>query len=128
MLTAQQKYYRKNADRYQEWRDTHKGYGKEYADANREQVRAYHRDYNRKLREKFFEMYGKVCACCGEAEFDFLTIEHKLGQHGKRETSYKAFLTAVKEYRPDLYETLCMNCNHAKGRFGICPHQKGHRK
>lgn len=75
------------------------------------------------MREAFIAMYGDKCACCGETEIEFLTFEHKMGQRGKkRETQYAAYKNALNEYRPDLYEVLCMNCNHAKGKLGYCPH------
>lgn len=78
------------------------------------------------VKDKFFEMYGNRCACCGEAIIEFLTIEHLAGQVGKKvkDTGYRAYRQAIKEYRPDLYAVLCLNCNHAIGRFGMCPHQK----
>lgn len=119
----QKKYYRKNVDRYKNYDRT------QYEINYRDRRLIYHREYTQKVRNKFFDMYGHACSCCGESMHEFLTIEHKNGQAGKkRDSSYRAYLNAIKEYRPDLYETLCMNCNHAKGRFGFCPHQKGHMK
>lgn len=96
--------------------------------AHIDSVRETKRKHNLKLRESFLDMYGRICACCGEDKVEFLTIEHKLGQRGivrhKKETGKFAYSRAIKEYRPDLYETLCMNCNFSKGRYGYCPHQK----
>ncbi len=80
---------------------------------------------NAVARAKFLQMYGVKCACCGETMEEFLTIEHKLGQTGvrKKESASAAYRKAVQDYRPDLYEVLCMNCNHSKGVRGYCPHQ-----
>lgn len=95
---------------------------------NKQKVLETKRKHNKKLRETFLDMYGRSCACCGETAVEFLTIEHKLGQKGivrhKKETGKFAYSKATKEYRPDLYEVLCMNCNFSKGRYGYCPHQK----
>lgn len=77
----------------------------------------------RRHRESFLEMYGKSCRCCGEGKKEFLTIEHIRGQAGGKESSTTAYRKAALEYRPDLYEVLCMNCNHSKGRYGYCPHE-----
>lgn len=76
----------------------------------------------RKYRNDFLKMYGEKCRCCGESSKEFLTIEHINGQKGKKDHSTTAYRKAVLEYRSDIYEILCMNCNHAKGRYGYCPH------
>lgn len=81
-----------------------------------------------KIRESFITMYGGVCSCCNESNMGFLTIEHVLGQkgvaRGKRELSTNAYKNALKEYRPDVYDVLCFNCNCGKSRNGgICPHR-----
>ena len=77
-----------------------------------------------KIRVEFLKMYGNVCSCCGESIIEFLTLEHIEGQKGKkRESSINAYKKAISEYRPDLYETLCMNCNWAKRHKEICPHK-----
>lgn len=83
------------------------------------------KEWYKTKREQFLEMYGGKCACCGETEKDFLTIEHVRGQRGMiREGSNAAYRKSVKEYRPDLYEILCYNCNCAKGKLGYCPHNR----
>lgn len=85
-----------------------------------------YRNYSKKSKQGFLEMYGGKCACCGECIPEFLTIEHKQGQKGIKQTmkrkSTKAYRDAVKNYNPDLYEVLCFNCNCAKGNLGYCPH------
>ena len=90
-----------------------------YERIKREKSKAYYQA----LRNAFLQMYGSKCACCGEKIREFLTMEHKQGLIGqKRKAGTTGYKIAVTEYRPDLYETLCMNCNHAKGRIGYCPH------
>lgn len=99
--------------------------GREYHKKNKKAIKELQSRAYKEIRNKFIEMYGKQCACCGEAIKEFLTIEHKLGQVGKKkETSRKSYSNALKEYRPDLYEILCYNCNCAKGKLGYCPHKK----
>ena len=97
------------------------------ANKNREQIKTRKREVSKDFREKFLEMYGNKCACCGETVYEFLTLEHKKGQVGifykQKESGIKSYRKAIKEYRPDLYEVLCMNCNFSKGRYGYCPHQ-----
>lgn len=109
-----QRYYQENKElfreRQREWSKTHKD------------VR--HR-YYMNSREKFFEMYGYLCKCCGESIKEFLTIEHIHGRDTHKKNSAQVdYNKAVIEYRPDLYEVLCLNCNHAKGRLGYCPHKE----
>lgn len=79
----------------------------------------------RNLEQKlaFHKMYGEVCGCCGEHRLEFLTMEHILGLQGKkRRSTMEERAEALKEYRPDLYRTLCMNCNTSLGFYGYCPH------
>jgi hypothetical protein len=118
--TKRKEWYAKNKERTKPlrkvWAETYKN---KYPDAPK--------FFYNKRRINFLEMYGNKCACCGETQKEFLTIEHINGQKGKkRESSAMAYAKAIKEYRPDLYTILCMNCNHSKGKYGYCPHE--HKK
>lgn len=119
------------------WKALHpeymKEYSKTYRERNKERISAYNKQYDETYKDKrkslyllyknkFFEMYGDVCVCCGENKKEFLTLEHKNGQRGKKKDSW-AYRKATSVYQPDLYETLCWNCNCAKGLYGVCPHQ-----
>lgn len=90
--------------------------------------RAKERENSKLWRETFLNMYGRKCRCCGESTEEFLTLEHINGQKGiernKKESGKWAYKTAIKEYRPDLFEVLCWNCNCSKGRYGYCPHER----
>jgi len=103
----------------------HKEKCRQYRADKKEFIKEISRRYHKHIKDTFFEMYGNRCVCCGETNIEFLTIEHKLGQRGvkKKESSFRAYISATKEYQPDTYEVLCMNCNHAKGKLGYCPHQ-----
>ena len=85
----------------------------------------YQREYARKYRKfmmaQFREMYGQKCACCGDPRIQFLVVDHvvPIRRAGKRGQS--ALRDALKEYRPDLFQTLCHNCNSLKGASDSCP-------
>jgi hypothetical protein len=75
-------------------------------------------------RAKLLEIYGGVCACCGETNPLFLTIDH-INNDGYKKTSSSAALgDAVKNIDKSKYQTLCFNCNCGKNRNkGVCPHK-----
>jgi hypothetical protein len=90
--------------------------------------------YRIRLRLEVLEAYGNKCACCGEEHPDFLTIDHinNDGAAHRRELfgdsrgvgSYEFYLWLKREGFPkDNFQCLCMNCNWAKGKYGVCPHQ-----
>jgi len=74
-----------------------------------------------------FNHYGKRCACCGETEEVFLTIDHINGggRKHKREAGFANIHDFVfRNNFPDYFQILCFNCN--QGKFlngGICPHK-----
>lgn len=89
---------------------------------------------NAVMRENVFSAYGGYkCACCGETEPLFLTIDHvendgaemrKSGVHSRGGTQFYQWLR--KNEFPDGFQVLCMNCNLGKHRNGgICPHKSG---
>lgn len=98
---------------------------------------------NRKATERTFQIkretmdaYGGKCACCGEPEIAFLTIDHKLengkthvfvSKNGKTHRLNGSLLYKwLKDngYPQDDFQCLCMNCNFAKSKNpGGCPHQ-----
>lgn len=96
----------------------------------------YFRDRNIKERENIFNHYGWKCACCGESNPKFLTIDH-IDNNGAvhRATSFtnknSKHVAGVIMYRwirkhgyPDNFQTLCFNCNCGKQRNdGTCPHK-----
>jgi len=80
----------------------------------------------RNLRRRLFEVYGSVCACCGESEERFLTLDHRLndGNHARKESKdIKIMREAISEADPRKYQVLCFNCNCARSQHnGVCPH------
>lgn len=87
------------------------------------------RKYRRNLREEMLQAYGNCCACCGEAEPVFLTLEHKQ-RDGKQHrlavgnTSQSVLADLRRRGWPkDNYEILCFNCNRGAWALGTCPHR-----
>ena len=88
--------------------------------------------YYKKLGKKqVLEHYSNgelKCVCCGFAEIDGLTIDHIEGRkkwgHDNKYTAQRIYAWIKRNKFPPGFQTMCMNCNHAKGRLGKCPHQK----
>lgn len=81
------------------------------------------------LRSEFLVAYGGECICCGETEDVFLTLEHMAldGARHRREVGggHKTYADLKKRGWPkNEYTILCANCNMAKAKYGICPHQQ----
>lgn len=81
------------------------------------------------LKEVVFAHYGWKCACCGERERLFLSIDHvnndgHLDRAGKRRSSARLYRKIKNQGFPASYQVLCMNCNFGKRmNNGVCPHQ-----
>ncbi len=70
--------------------------------------------------------YGMKCACCGEETYEFLSIDHINGgghQH-KMKIGNHLYRWLKKNNYPPGFQTLCHNCNAAKGFYGQCPHER----
>jgi hypothetical protein len=91
-----------------------------------------------RIREKIFrEAIGHysngmfVCACCGETERDFLTIDYingngnkeRLAVLGQLGAGWRFYKWLIKQGFPEGYAVLCMNCNMSKGKHGVCVHK-----
>jgi hypothetical protein len=79
-----------------------------------------------------FEAYGgNACACCGETEPTFLTIDHVNNDGGAKRRSGEHPAGSAPIYRwliknnfPPGFQVLCMNCQFGKKyNGGVCPHQ-----
>lgn len=70
---------------------------------------------------------GRVCACCGERQILFLTIDHING-HGTKESRKDRryiYVRLRQQGYPKGYRVLCYNCNCGRARNGgICPHKQ----
>jgi len=81
-------------------------------------------------KDAVFNSYGGyVCACCGETEPNFLTIDHMNNDGAAHRKSINGGGTRLYDWLkardfPDGYQVLCLNCNMGKYRNGgVCPHQ-----
>jgi hypothetical protein len=91
----------------------------------------YSRRDRARLKLDMLQAFGWKCQCCGESNPYFLTLDHVKndGAEWRAKTNYneqQIYRLARRQGFPrDTYACLCMNCNFAKGHFGICPHQAG---
>lgn len=98
---------------------------------NREKLRVRNQEQRRRIRLEAIAAYGGRCACCGESQTEFLTIDHvyndgAVERRGDRRLTGTKFYQRLKRlgWPKDRYQLLCFNCNCAKGHFGMCPHQR----
>jgi hypothetical protein len=132
-------YYQANAERIKAYMKAHyqanaerrKAYNKAYYQANAEKLKADERTRSQKLKETILSHYsGGVpkCACCGEQNMAFLSIDHIEGGGNKQRHELKrgggrSFYRWLRDNGyPSGYRVLCMNCNSALGLRGHCPH------
>jgi len=80
-----------------------------------------------------FAGYGGRCACCGEANPVFLSIDHVNNDGAERRrkgiypgtgTGWHLYYWLIKHKFPPGYQVLCFNCQWGKRLCGICPHQR----
>lgn len=102
-------------------------YQREWKRRNPGKQREYSRRDCAKKRQMIFDAYGNICACCGETEPKFLSIDHVNGggiKHRKSRGAHRAMLDIVRAGFPADYRLLCHNCNQALGFYGTCPHSE----
>lgn len=104
-----------------------------YQSANKDRASQWHRkgnaDYRERLKNLVYDAYGNSCACCGETERAFLSVDH-IGGGGRKHReevgigSSRMYRAIIESGFPkDKFRLLCMNCNFAI-RFGSpCPHE-----
>lgn len=107
----------------------------EWNRANLERRREISRDsarrYRARIRAQVLEAYGGKCACCGDENEVFLTIDHINGdgaEHrralGGRTRANRVYLWLIDHGFPqEGFRILCRNCQEAYYRLGTCPHQ-----
>lgn len=99
--------------------------------ADREKRQEWQRTYIQKLRSDVLAAYGGACACCGETEPDFLTIDH-VNNDGAAHRRALGTNSGHQVYRwlrdrgfpKEGFQLLCWNCNASKAHRGSCPHQR----
>ena len=92
-------------------------------------MQCYHHAHSKRqnYKQRCADGYGGRCACCGETNIYFLTIDHVDGianepraEFRKRGPTLHARL--IRAGFPSGFQCLCMQCNWAKGLHGLCPH------
>lgn len=104
-----------------------------YKLANRERVAANARIRTQLIKAEVIDHYGGSCACCGESQLVFLTIDHPEGNgaaHRRAIFGDSVGRAGERFYRwlkrnglPAEFRVLCWNCQHASFR-GECPHEE----
>jgi hypothetical protein len=110
---------------YQENKEKVKAQCHKYWETHRAERNAARKVLRDGKRAEVIAHYGGKCACCGETELKFLSIDHIDGggnQH-RKETSLTMSEWVWANGFPDGFQVLCYNCNMAKALYGSCPHQ-----
>lgn len=93
----------------------------------KEAHRQWHKGWYRLAREEVIQHYGGKCSCCGETQYEFLSLDHVNNDGHKHKkvgvTAHTLHQWAKNNGYPDTLQVLCYNCNCAKGVYGACPHQ-----
>jgi hypothetical protein len=101
-----------------------------------EQLRS--KERHRQEKESVFAAYGgAVCACCGETEISFLTLDH-IADNGAEDRRQRGLCKNTQSrggghpfygqlrregYPPGL-QVLCWNCQWGKRLCNTCPHKR----
>ena len=136
-LKANRKWAKEHKDKVKEsmkkWRKTPKG--REYTNEEsskyrrkyRKRLNIANRIYRENVRRAVFENYGSFCACCGEDDIRFLSIDHVNNDgnhHRKTDPRAKDIYYWLRKHNfPEGFQVLCFNCNIGKKRHGVCPHK-----
>lgn len=88
---------------------------------------------NRYLRLLVLQHYGGTppkCACCGESQVEFLSLDHINGggRQQRRTIKIRWWEWLLRNGLPDGFRVLCHNCNQAIGIYGYCPHETGTKR
>jgi len=86
---------------------------RQYRDERPEHYKKKSREAKHRLREKIFDMYGRSCTLCGFNDVRALTLDH-IQNNGAEERRLLGergvYRKATKQYSPDEYRIICMNC------------------
>jgi len=102
-------------------------------DAYKAKINAENTARRYEARDAVYQAYGGYkCACCGEIERSFLSIDHVYndGAAHKRKfrirTGEQLYRWLIRHNFPPGFQILCMNCQWGKrNNNGICPHKAG---
>lgn len=118
-------------ERMEKYRNTENGKAVKHRSNNTQSQHNIVRNSQQRLRMKIMTHYGgdpPKCACCGESNFGFLTLDH-INNDGNKDRKLHGYgpvlnMWIIKNNYPEGYQVLCFNCNCGKARNkGICPHK-----
>lgn len=128
---------------------------KRYREKNREKLRLYHKEYRKAhkaeasaqgkakylrsqkaillrgrlrrnaIKQEMVAAYGGQCACCGEKNPKFLSLDHKNndGHRDRRRDVILWYHLKKQGWPKDHHQILCFNCNLGRAaNYGVCPH------
>lgn len=104
-------------------------YVEKWVKKNQKRVKASGKIRRAKQRLEVLRHYSNgtpCCACCGEEEIKFLSLDHISGGGNKerKKIGYGNLGIWLKSKKfPMGIQVLCLNCNLAKGFYGKCPHK-----
>lgn len=127
-LIRQREYYNENREKlcaYQRIKS------KERYQKNKEKILQGHKLRRRKERLECLIHYGgnpPKCACCGELEIRFLTVDHTNNNGAEHRLKIKRiniYYWLKNNAFPEGFQILCFNCNMGKAQNnGVCPHRE----
>jgi len=104
-------------------------WAKQYRERTSEKIRVEGKNKRDALFARVVAAYGGACACCGEPETAFLTIDHVNNDGAKHRKTIKAGQPFYRwlekqQYPQNDFRLLCWNCNSGRARNGgRCPHE-----
>lgn len=119
-------YLKKNPERHAR---TKALWNERWYDKNKIKIALTNKEERRLLKIETMTAYGGICACCGEGELEFLTLDHVYGGGtAKRRESKQTgsnYYNNLKRlgFPQGELRVLCFNCNCAIGLHGYCPHE-----
>ena len=117
----------KKSESYKRWYERNKDHARKlkrenmrrYRRENPQKYREQSRRAKQKLRRTLFDTYGHECVRCGFDDKRALTLDHKLNNGAEERANLGergVYRRAARNYLPDEYQILCMNCQFIKRR------------
>lgn len=100
-----------------------------YRILNKEQEQKRDKQRHKETKLMVLKHYGNKCKCCGETQYEFLSIDHinNDGAKHRKQIAQEGGIRdicvwIIKHNFPNFLQILCYNCNCAKQFAGYCPH------
>lgn len=134
MLAKSKQYYLQHREEILERAKTYRaGWTPEQIMRDKEKKYRWGQSKRKKVWDQLFQIYGNKCACCGESNRQFLTLDHINGngtverrqkrKEKGRSSAHGLLDEAVAHPDKSKYQILCYNCNCGRWRNkGVCPH------